>query len=102
MRSPDLRIYTKALLLLFVLAAACRTYTYQLRWPEGATAAQFKMDSDACASARPAFDDSANEMNAVGTSAADRDDTQRLWNRCMESRGYERVKAPRSQPAAGQ
>jgi hypothetical protein len=64
------------------------------------TAAQFKKDGYECESARTGFVDLANEMDAVGTSAADRDDAQRIWNRCMESKGYELVKVPRSQPAA--
>jgi hypothetical protein len=86
------------LLFLFFLLAGCGAYTYQLKWPEGTTAVQYKQDSEACeVEARTGFADLANEMNAVGTRAADVD-SQRLWNSCMESRGYALVKTPRTQP----
>jgi hypothetical protein len=90
----------KPLLLLLFLLAACGAYTYRLKWPEGTTAAQFKKDSAACETEPgTGFVDLANEMNDVGTSMAERDDSQRLWSRCMESRGYTLVKVPRSQAA---
>jgi hypothetical protein len=85
-----------SLLLLLFLSAACGAYTYQLRWPEGTTEAQFKKDSEECnAETRTGFDELANEMGSVATSMADREDAE-LWNRCMGSRGYERVKVPRN------
>jgi hypothetical protein len=86
--------------LCFLLAACGGAYTYELKWPEGTTAAQYKKDGDACEiEARTGFADLANEMNAVGTRAAD-EDSQRHWNRCMESRGYALVKVPRRQAAS--
>ncbi|HEY1372205.1 MAG TPA: hypothetical protein VGH50_07025 [Candidatus Binatia bacterium] len=91
----------KPLLFLCFLLAACGAYTYQLKWPEGTTAAQFKKDSAACeAEPRTGFVDLTNEMNDVGTSMAERDDSERLWNRCMEARAYELVKVPRGQAAS--
>lgn len=79
----------KRLLLVCFFLAACGAFKYQLRWPEGTTAAQFKKDSAECETEpRTGFVDLANEMDAVGTSMAERDDSRRLWNRCMESRGY--------------
>ena len=86
----------KSLILLFLLTA-CRAYTDQLRWPEGTTTAQFKKDSGECeVETRTHFVDVANEMNAVGTSTGDGDDSQRLWYRCMELKRYEVVKVPRT------
>ena len=86
------------LLLLLFLLPACVATTYQLQWPQGTTAAQYEKDSEACeVDARTGFAELPNEMNAVGTSAAD-DDSKRLWNRCMESKGYARVKAPGWEP----
>ncbi|HKA32852.1 MAG TPA: hypothetical protein VKH64_06540 [Candidatus Binatia bacterium] len=91
----------KRLLFLLFLLAACGAYTYQLRWPEGTTAAQFKKDSDECETEpRTGFADLTNEMNDVGTSMAERDDSRKLWYSCMESRGYALVKAPRGQAAS--
>ena len=59
------------------------------------------MDSAECETeTSAAFVDLANEMSSVATSMADRDDAQRLWNRCMGSRGYELVKTPSNEPAA--
>ena len=90
----------KKFLLLCFLLTACGAYTYQLQWPQGTTEAQFKKDSSECESeTRTGFADLANEMNAVGTHAAD-EDSQSFWNRCMESKGYTRVKVPRSQATA--
>jgi hypothetical protein len=86
------------LLLLSLILSACGVTSYQLKWPEGTTPAQYQKDSEACESeARTGFAELSNEMNAVGTSAAD-DDSKRLWNRCMESKGYALIKVPGRAP----
>ena len=85
-----------SLVLLLFLFPACAAYSYQLQWPPGATAAQYKKDSEECdAETRTGFAELTNEMGSVATSMAD-DDMRRLWNRCMASRGYELVKVPRN------
>jgi hypothetical protein len=92
------RVPMKTLIVPLFLLAACTSYGYQLRWPEGTTAAQYKKDSDECEiETGTGFVDLANEMDAVGTSAAARDDSRMLWNRCMGARGYKLVRAPRGE-----
>lgn len=71
--------------LLLSALVSCRSYTYQLNWPEGTTVAQHKKDSYECEIETRSV---AHTTLRPGT----------LYNRCMEARGYELVRVPRRQP----
>jgi len=83
------------------MTAGCRPYTYQLLWPQGITAAQYKKDAYECrietrtGSVYVSTGNAAADAGAAFISAREEHKTKTNYNDCMAIKGYELVKVPR-------